>query len=203
VRIGSDRVAGISLALTLASILSACHAGGKAPGAKASGAKALGVRVSPGHVQARAQVPPPSSTTSQTFIGNGKTSVKTANATDDIDRYWVQKLDIDGDGTAEQAALLWDDEDRVLFAYAETDVPCAGGGTAVVGLLVCVNGQGNLRARPAGSGFYVMYLDAMECGAAVAGLFGCSFNERGEAIECGTAAIDEAGDAIRITGGQK
>ncbi len=174
----------------------ACNAVGKGPGAKEAGS----IRVDPGGVQDRAKAPPPPSTTIQTSLGKGTASVKTANATGDIDRYWVQELDIDGDGTVEQTELIWDDEDKVLFAYAETDVPCTIEGTAVVAVLVAVNGEGNRRERPAGSGFYAVYLDLGECGAGVAGLFGCNFNARGKSTECGAAVIDQGWDILRVGG---
>ncbi len=114
-------------------------------------------------------------------------------------RPWGERLWSDGDGTLEETELLWDDEDKVLFAYVETDVPCEFGGMAVVAILVGVNGEGNPRGRPAGSGFYAAYSDATECGADEAGLYGCRFDARGDVTAWGEAVMDDAGDAIVMT----
>ncbi len=188
----------IGIPSTLMLVIGACNAGIKAGGGKGSDPA---VHVSPAAVQDRVKAPPPPSTTVQTTLGKGKATVKTTNAVGDIDRFWVQELDIDGDGTVEQTELIWDDEDKTLFAYAETDVPCASTeGTAVVALIVCVSGEHNRRERPAGSGFYAVYFDAGECGAGAAGLYGCTFNNRGKPTECGAATIDEAVDLLRFAG---
>ncbi len=170
-----------------------------ASGATSGSAKAPSTQVNPAAVQALAKAPaPPSSATRQAAIGQGKTAIRTTNAAGDSDSVWVEEIDIDGDGVVEQTSLLWDDEDKVLFAYAETDVPCDMGGTAVAALLIGVNGKGNLRGRPEGSGFYAVYLDATECGARAAGLFGAKFDARGYVTAAGEVVINEATDEITI-----
>lgn len=170
-----------------------------AGGATSRSAKAPAADVNPAAVQALAKAPaPPSNATRQATIGVGKTAIKTANAPGDSDSVWVEEIDVDGDGVVEETRLLWDDEDKVLFAYAETDVPCDMGGTAVAALLIGVNGKGNLRGQPEGSGFYAVYLDATECGAMAAGLFGAKFDARGNVTAFGEVVIDEATDEVTI-----
>ncbi len=122
--------------------------------------------------------------------------MKTSNASIDDDRCWVAEFDIDGDGTLETTEMLWDDEDRVLLLYSETDVSFVDGSTAVVAMLAGVNGEDNARDRPAGSGFFAVFLDAREGGAEVAGLWGCRFDAKGRVGEWAEAAVDSAGDAI-------
>ena len=182
---------GASLAISAALVIGACESSDK--GGANSGA---GVKTNPAAVQARAKQPPPANAAQKSSIGSGSASVMTANTPGDTDSFWIQELDIDGDGTVEQVQLLWDDEDKVLFAYAETDVPCANGGTAVVAVLVGVNGQGNPRGRAAGSGFYAITLDAMECDAAAAGLYGCTFDAAGNESAWALVVVDSMGDEI-------
>ena len=66
-----------------------------------------------------------------------------------------------------------------------------GGGTGDGGLLIAVNAEDNPRDRPAGSGFWVADLDAGECGVPAEGLWGCRFDEKGNATACGGTTIDE------------
>jgi hypothetical protein len=78
----------------------------------------------PAGVAAKANAPTPSArATKKASIGKGKAAVSTANAGDDTDSFWVEEIDIDGDGTAEATDVLWDDEDKVLFLYAEGEFP--------------------------------------------------------------------------------
>ena len=194
----SQRSTLVSLSLVLT-----CVAGGSASGDKSS-VSATGspsAKVSPGSLQARAMMPPPTTATKKASIGSGKTVVQTANALGETDSYWVEQIDIDGDGTVEQTEFLWDDEDKVLFAYSETDVPCTFGGTSVVAIVACINAAGNPRGRPVGSGFYAVYFDGTECGADEAGLFGCTFNAAGDVTAWAAVVVDSAGDEIDVVDG--
>ena len=124
----SSRVVLASLGLALLCAVGACQSGDK----KQASGSVPAAKVNPVALQAQAKLPPPPTAKPATSIGKGKAAVSTANAPGDTDSYWVQQIDIDGDGDMEQADLLWDDEDKVLFAYAETDIACSYGGTAVV-----------------------------------------------------------------------
>lgn len=178
-------------ALVAAAGLVGCKSGDK-------GASGLpGVKVNPAQVQAMAENPaPPPTASKRTSIGSGTAAVNTSNAPGDTDSFWVAEIDVDGDGDVEETQLLWDDEDRVLFAYAESAVPCDQGGTALAAILIGANGRDNPRGRPAGSGFYAVYLDATECGAQNAGLFGCRFDAQGNETQCGAIIVNAASDDI-------
>ena len=178
-------VAGVVLALPVAS-----HAGG------ASGPVAVQV---PPTVAAMADAPKPGAgATKKSSIGKGKAAAATANAAGDDDSFWVEDIDIDGDGTTEQTDVLWDDEDKVLFLSASGDFKCQNGGTGTGDMLIAINGKGNSRGRPAGSGFYVVTLDEDECKADEAGSYGCKFDARGAATACGVVVVDDKNDDITI-----
>jgi hypothetical protein len=158
----------------------------------------VAVKVPPA-VAAKADAPaPPANATKKTSIGKHKTTVNTANTADDTDSFWVEQIDIDGDGTADATDVLWDDEDKVLYLYAEGDFPCQGGGAGSGDLLIAVNGKGNSRGRPAGSGWYLVTLDEGECQAKVAGTYGCKFDAKGNVTACGAAIADEKNDELVI-----
>jgi hypothetical protein len=157
-----------------------------------------GPAVKPAAIAKKAGVAPPSSAKATTTAGNNKAKVSTANSASDDDSFWVEKLDVDGDGDVEDASLVWDDEDRILFAYTVGAFTCKNGGTATAELLVGTYADGNARKRPAGSGFWVADLDKGECGAQAAGLWGCKFDANGSETTCGVAALDEKNDDLVI-----
>lgn len=192
----SSRFVLMSIGLVLACAIGACQSTSKS----GSAAGVPSAKVNPAPLQAQAKQPPPSNATQKTSIGQGKMAVQTANKPGDTDSYWVQQFDIDGDGDMEQTDFLWDDEDKVLYAYAQTEVACSFGGTAVVAILAGVNGAGNSHGRPAGSGFYAVYFDGTECGAAAAGLYGCKFDAAGNATAWAGAVVDSFGDEIDFVG---
>jgi hypothetical protein len=147
---------------------------------------------------------PPANATQKTSIGNGKTAANTSNGAGDNDSFWVEQIDVDGDGNVEAAALLWDDEDKVLLIYAENDsLVCADGAPATADLLIAINGEGNAHNRPAGSGFYVVSLDATECKVGVAEAYGCRFGATGNPIACGVVEVDDKNDDIIIATASK
>jgi len=130
--------------------------------------------------------------------GGSKTSVSTANHATDDDSFWIERLDVDGDGDVEDTNLVWDDEDKILFAYSVGAFTCRNGGTASGELLVGINAAGNARKRPAGSGFWLADLDAGECGAQAAALWGCKFDASGAETACGVAVLDDKSDDLVI-----
>ena len=141
---------------------------------------------------------PPADAQQKTSIGKDGLTVNTANLPGDTDSFWIQQIDIDGDGTAESANLICDDEDRILYFYYEGDFKCKNGKTESGAALIGVNGKDNPRKRPAGSGFFAVSLDKDECGAEEAGLWGCRFDAIGNPTACGTVAIDDKYDDIII-----
>ena len=136
---------------------------------------------------------PPASAKKGTAIGKGRVAVRRTHDSS----VWAEEIDVDGDGTVEQADFLYDDVDKITFIYAEKDFPCSGGGSGRGGVLTGVWGAGNKAGKPAGAGFWVADLDEGECGADAAGLWGCKFGPSGVATECGLAVI--AGEDITIT----
>lgn len=183
-------------ALTLAAV-GGCQSSG---GSSGSGNGKPAAKVDPSAVQALAKSPtPPPGARKATSIGSGQLTINTQDGPGDDDSCWVQQIDIDGDGDVEETTLLWDDEDRILFASANTEVPCDLGGTAVASLLIGVNAAGNTRGASAGSGFYAVYLDASECYVEAAGLYGCRFDADGDIIAAGAATIDEVTGEVTIT----
>ena len=59
------------------------------------------------------------------------------------------------------------------------------------------------RNRPAGSGFYVVSLDATECKAEVAEAYGCKFDAKGNPTTCGVAEVDDKNDDVIIATASK
>jgi hypothetical protein len=158
----------------------------------------------PAQVRAQAENPkPPADSTQAKSIGKGKATAHTANTPTDTDSLWVEKVDIDGDGNVDEASMLWDDEDRVLYLYKDGTFTCSNGGTGSGGMLIAVYGKGNTHHKPAGSGWWAVELDKDECAAQAAGLYGCNFDANGDATKCGAAAVDDRGDALVVTASMK
>jgi hypothetical protein len=163
-----------------------------------------GPAVKPAAVQKKAAAPtPPANATKAKSVGKGSIKHSTANSPTDDDSFWIEATDIDGDGNVEDANYVWDDEDKVLFAYADGTFTCGNGGTGAGELLVAVVSAGNTWNRPAGSGFWVAAVDKSECAAQAAGLVGCKFNAAGTATACGVATLDEKTDDLVIVAAAK
>jgi hypothetical protein len=164
---------------------------------------ATGPVVKPAAVAKKAGTPPPATAKPTKTAGGNKVKVSTANSATDDDSFWIEKLDVDGDGDVEDTNLVWDDEDGVLFAYTVGAFSCKNGGTATAELLVATNAAGNPRKRPAGSGFWLADLDKGECAAQAAGLWGCKFDATGNETACGVATLDEKSDDLVIVTASK
>jgi hypothetical protein len=158
----------------------------------------IGVTVMPGAVAKRAMMPPAATTVRARSAGKKSLEVSTANSPADDDGAWLEELDFDGDGTVEQASLVWDDEDKVLYAFSSGTFACKTGGTATADLLVAAYGPHNSRNRPPGSGFWVANLDKGACAAEASGLWGCKFDGSGNATACGAARVDARNDDLII-----
>jgi hypothetical protein len=163
-----------------------------------SGAAGAEIKISP-QVRAMAKNPvPPADAQQKTSDGTGDVVMGTKNSPDDTDSSWVDEIDVDGDGNMEKADLLWDDEDKVLFISYQDDYVCKNGGMGKGSILIGLNGEGNARNRPVGSGFYTLKLDKSECGSQTARLWGCKFDADGNATACGVAVLDEKNDTLAI-----
>jgi hypothetical protein len=142
---------------------------------------------------AKATAAPPTSAKQQTPTIGKQVSGRPTDSAQDTDSFWIESIDFDGDGNVESADVLWDDENKVLFLHDEGPFTCQSGGQGNGEMLMAVYGNDNARKQPAGSGWYVVGLDAGECGAKAAGLFGCRFDAKGNPTSCG-AAIVQADD---------
>jgi hypothetical protein len=164
----------------------------------------MGIKIPPALIAKANDPKPPADAAQKTSIGRGKTAANTSNGASDQDSFWVEQIDVDGDGDVETANLIWDDEDKVLYVYDENDsLVCADGSPATADLLIGINGKGNARNRPAGSGFYMVSLDARECKAEAGEAFGCKFDANGNPTACGVAQVDDKNDDIIIATASK
>jgi hypothetical protein len=159
---------------------------------------AMGPAVKPAEVAKKAGTAPPAGAKTTKTAGNNKAKVSTANSATDDDSFWIEKLDVDGDGDVEDANLVWDDEDKVLFSYTVGAFACKNGGTATAELLVAVYAAGNPGKRPVGSGFWIADLDKGECASQTAAMWGCKFDAKGSETACGVAILDEKTDDLII-----
>jgi hypothetical protein len=160
---------------------------------------AAGPAVKPTMVAKKTTLKPPLGAKAATSLGRNKLVVSTANNASDSDSFWIERIDIDGDGDVEESHLLWDDEDKVLYAYSTGAFGCKSAGTATFDLLVASYGEGNPLKKPAGSGFWVADFDKGECGVESAGLWGCKFDASGTPTTCGSATVDQKTDDIVVT----
>lgn len=189
----------------LALTLSACGGGAGEDGAEgrpSAGAGLTGVQADVGRavVSLVRAFELPDAVASAVLLGEGPVSLDTSDGEGDSDPSWVEPLDIDQDGSVNETRLIWDDEDQILYAYAFETFDCrSGDGTADGGMLVAVYGEENSRGEPPGSGFYVVGLDAGECSAKNAMLWGCRFDETGVMTKCGEATIDVATGSLEIS----
>lgn len=142
---------------------------------------------------------PPASAQSKTAIGGSDASIGTANDDADTDSYWVEEIDIDGDGETDSPEIAWDDEDRILYLATDGPFTCINGQKGDGQMVMAIFADGNSRSKPAGSGWWLSGLDAGECGVKDAGLYGCRFGADGLATECGSITLDETTDDVIVT----
>jgi hypothetical protein len=142
-------------------------------------------------VAAKANSPAPSTTaknqSQKSSIGKGKTSVNSSTPAS----FWTDAVDIDDDGTVEDNQFLWDAQRGVLYTYREDDFSCPNGKPESGSILMAIYAKGNPSGRPVGSGWYVVGLNAGQCGVAKAGTFGCKFDGSGNYTECGAAVVND------------
>lgn len=83
-------------------------------------------------------------------------------------------------------SFLYDQKAGILYAYRNGDFACNNSNMSG-NVLEAVYTQGNPAGQPAGSGWYIAELNAGQCGAKEAGVFGCKFNAEGQHTACGIA----------------
>ena len=127
----------------------------------------------------------------QSSIGKGPLTASTAQPSS----FWTEEVDVDDDGVAETSDFLYDAQNGILYTYREDDFGCANGGTANGGILEALYADGNKAGKPVGSGWYAVNLNATQCGAKNAGVYGCKFDADGNPTTCGVATINnQTGD---------
>jgi len=124
----------------------------------------------------------------KTSIGKGKVSMKTSQPSS----FWVEQLDVDDDGTVENSDFLYDAQRGVLYTYREDDFTCRNGKPESGSILEAVYAKGNKAGKPVGSGWYVVGLNAGQCGAKQSGALGCKFDAGGNPTGCGVADVNYA-----------
>jgi hypothetical protein len=152
-----------------------------------------GVQVNPAQVQKKANTPPPAGATKTSSVGQNVQMATPANSDS-----WAEQIDVDGNGTADQANLVWDGTDKVLFSDSSGTFTCRNGATGSGELLIAVNGTGNKFGRPAGSGFWVASMDKAQCGVAANSMWGCKFDATGAETTCGVATLDKKNNDLII-----
>jgi hypothetical protein len=156
------------------------------------------VQVNPSGVQKKVNTPPPARTTKTSTVGQ-KVQVATPADSDS----WAEQIDVDGNGTAEQTNLVWDGADKVLLSDSTGTFTCNNGSTGTGELLVAVNGAGNTRGRPVGSGFWVATMDKGQCGIPAGTTWGCKFDASGTPTTCGVATVDQKNNDLIIATAQR
>lgn len=121
-------------------------------------------------------------------IGEGELMITTTDSNHD---YWVEDIDLEGNGQAVETDLLWDHTDKVLYTFADKTMMCRNGNSADGNILVATYGKSNTAKRPAGSGWWMASLDAGECGMKSDVLYGCKFDQSGKNTACGIGDLDE------------
>jgi len=124
----------------------------------------------------------------KTSIGKGKTAIRTAQPSS----FWVEQLDVDNDGSVETSDFLYDAQRGVLYTYREDDFTCQNGKAESGSILEALYAKGNQAAKPVGSGWYLVGLNAGQCGTKQSAAFGCKFDANGNPTECGAAEINFA-----------
>ena len=133
-------------------------------------------------------------------VGHGALWMKTERNPKDDDNIWTDKIDLAGDGVAEDADLVVSDDTHTAYAYAKESVQCKDG-TVVQGTeLMAVYRANNIWKQPAGSGWYATELAPGQCGATQPTIWGARFDATGKITAEGFATIETPnGDLMIIT----
>jgi hypothetical protein len=120
-------------------------------------------------------------------IGAGAASVKASGPS----AYWTDLVDIEGNGVVKNNEFLFDKQRGILYTYRQDNYQCADGTEQNGNVLMGIYTQGNTSGLPTGSGWYVVAVNAGQCGEKKGGLFGCRFDASGKPTTCGTAKVKE------------
>lgn len=149
-------------------------------------------------VAVAANSPGPSATaknqSQKTGIGKGPASVRSSGPA----AYWTDLVDIDDDGQIEDNQFLFDAARGILYTYREDNYACMNGTPENGSVLMGIYTKGNKAGKPAGSGWYMVAVNAGQCGMKSAGTFGCRFDASGKPTQCGTAKVDDKSGELEV-----
>jgi len=152
-------------------------------------------------VQAKAASPKPGSSANKKpdteAFGKGQATVHLKGSPHDRS-FWAEQLDVDNSGHPVLVDEAWDNPNKVLYISNDRNFTCGNGQTATGSTLMAVYAKGNLRKRPAGSGWWVSELNAGDCGAPRGGLYGCRFDAAGNNSDCGGVTVQSEVDDVVI-----
>jgi hypothetical protein len=123
--------------------------------------------------------------TQKTSVGKGVLTVTTEQPVD----FWQEQVGYGG-GAMVTTDFLYDPNVGVVYGYREDDFKCSNGQPANGGILEALYTKDNKSAKPAGSGWYAVELDAGKCAAKESGIYGCKFDGSGNPTVCGAATIN-------------
>jgi hypothetical protein len=132
--------------------------------------------------------------TTQSTIGSGKAMVKTSKD----NTFWVEEVDMDGSGNPVETQMMWDDTDKVLYAYADKPFQCTDGSMSNGDFMIATYGQGNRARKPEGSGWWVAGLNQGSCMARSEQAYGCKFDSTGKNTACGVAKLNDKTNDLMI-----
>ena len=112
--------------------------------------------------------------------------------------FWVEEVDMDGNGDPVEAQMLWDDTDKVLYTYADKSFKCHDGSMGNGDLMIATYGQGNPAKKPVGSGWWMASLHQDLCQSRAEEVFGCKFDASGKNTSCGVARLNEKTNDLMI-----
>lgn len=149
-------------------------------------------------LQSKANSPKPSANAKnqnqRTTIGKSNASAKASGPSS----YWTEEVDVHDNGNVQTTEFLYDARRGILYAYGEDDFSCANGKPERAGILEGVYAANNQEGRPAGSGYYVVSLNAGQCAAKRSGAYGCKFDAAGNPTQCGAIAVNDATGEVTV-----
>ncbi len=158
------------------------------------------IKVTP-PVQAKAASPKPGPNANKKpdneAFGKGKATVHLKGSTHDRS-FCAEQLDVDNSGNPVLVEEAWDNQNKILYISNDRNFTCGNGQMATGSTLMAVYGKGNLRKRPAGSGWWVSELNEGDCGVPRGALYGCRFDAAGNNSDCGGATLQSEVDDVVI-----
>jgi hypothetical protein len=133
-------------------------------------------------------------------VGHAPLWMKTERNPKDDDNIWTDKIDLQGDGVAEDADLVVSDDTHTAYAYAKETVQCKDGTVVQGAELMAVYRANNTWKQPAGSGWYATALTPGQCGATQPSIWGARFDASGKITAEGFATIETPNGDLMILG---